>query len=188
MATTTTRLASNLRSNLAAAASAATNTPATAKCCCPACTGLECLDRTRFFAGQLLTEADLNNEQSYWLAKSRLHNRYLVGWGVVCGLQVVCSECDGWVTVKSGYAIDPCGNDIIVCSDQNFNVLKAIQACCTSSPQTANCSPVRYNPPAECQNTPQHWCVTIEYQEQQSRMVTPLVQTPSKPCRCGCGG
>jgi hypothetical protein len=39
-------------------------------CCCPACTGLQCLDRTRFFAGQLLTEADLNNEQSYWLAKT----------------------------------------------------------------------------------------------------------------------
>jgi hypothetical protein len=157
-------------------------------CCCPACSGLACLERTRFFSGQLLSEADLNNEQSYWLAKSRLHNRYLVGWGVVCGLQVVCSECDGWVTVKSGYAIDPCGNDIIVCSDQNFNVLKAIQACCASSTQTSNCSPVRYNPPAECQNQPQHWCITIEYQEQQSRMVTPLVQTSSKTCSCGCGG
>jgi hypothetical protein len=170
-----------------APAAAAPKTTATT-CCCPACTGLACLDRTRFFSGQLLSEADLNNEQSYWLAKSRLHNRYLVGWGVVCGLQVVCSECDGWVTVKSGYAIDPCGNDIVVCSDQNFNVLKAIQACCASSSQTSNCSPVRYNPPAECQNTPQHWCITIEYQEQQSRMVTPLVQTPSKSCSCGCGG
>jgi len=180
----------------ATAAAASLNAPgqavapraAATTCCCPACTGLTCLERTRFFSGQLLSEADLNNEQSYWLAKSRLHNRYLVGWGVVCGLQVVCSECDGWVTVKSGYAIDPCGNDIIVCGDQNFNVLKAIQACCTSSTQTANCSPVRYNPPAECQNTPQQWCITIEYQEQQSRMVTPLVQTPSRSGGCGCGG
>jgi hypothetical protein len=171
---------------VAPAASAQRTTTTT--CCCPACTGLACLERTRFFSGQLLSEADLNNEQSYWLAKNRLHNRYLVGWGVVCGLQVVCSECDGWVTVKSGYAIDPCGNDIIVCSDQNFNVLKAIQACCSSSTQTSNCSPVRYNPPPECQNQPQYWCITIEYQEQQSRMVTPLVQTPSKTCSCGCGG
>ena len=160
---------------------------AATSCCCPACSGLACLDRTRFFSGQLLSEADLNNEQSYWLAKSRLHNRYLVGWGVVCGLQVVCSECDGWVTVKSGYAIDPCGNDIVVCGDQNFNVLKVIQACCASSSQTANCSPVRYNPPVECQNTPQHWCITIEYQEQPSRLITPLVQTSSKSCGCGGG-
>ena len=79
MGTTTTRVAGNLPSNPAAAASAATNTPSQAKCCCPACVGPECLDRTRFFAGQLLTEADLNNEQSYWLAKGRLHNRFLHG-------------------------------------------------------------------------------------------------------------
>src|SRR5664279_3328079 len=67
---------------------AATQSTSKPGCCCSACAGLECLDRTRFFAGQLLSEADLNNEQSYWLAKSRLHNRYLVGWGVACGLQV----------------------------------------------------------------------------------------------------
>jgi hypothetical protein len=173
-----------------------TRSPASATCCCPACSGLACLDRTRFFSGQLLTEADLNNEQSYWLAKNRLHNRYLNGWGVVCGLQVVCSECEGWVTVKTGYAIDPCGNDIIVCTEQPFNVLKAIQGCCAPTKQTSNCAPLRYTPPAECQNMPQHWCITIEYQEQQSRMVTPLVQAAKScgcgsskgGCGCGCGG
>jgi len=158
-------------------------------CCCPACTGLQCLDRTRFFAGQLLSEADLNNEQSYWLAKSRLHNRYLNGWGVVCGMQVVCGECDGWVTVQSGYAIDPCGNDIIVCENQNFNVLKAIQACCApAKKQTANCSPLRYNPSPTCKGSKQEWCITIQYREQASRMVTPLTNATSQStCSCGCG-
>ena len=29
-------------------------------CVCPACGGLECLERPRYFAGQLLTEAELN--------------------------------------------------------------------------------------------------------------------------------
>src|SRR5215469_8357807 len=111
-------------------ASAATTCCETTCCLPAACEVLQCLDRTRWFAGQLLTESDLNNEQSYLLAKNRLHNRYLHGWGVVCGLQVVCAECDGWVTVKTGYAIDPCGNDIIVCEDQPFNVIQAIQACC----------------------------------------------------------
>jgi hypothetical protein len=155
-------------------------------CCCPACEGLECLDRTRFFAGQLLTEADLNNEQSYWLAKNRLHNRYLHGWGVVCGMQVTCGECDGWVTVKTGYAIDPCGNDIIVCEDQPFNVIKAIQACCTP-PKATNCSPLRYTPSPTCQDTEQTWCITIEYQEQATRMITPLRQSTPKSNGCGCG-
>jgi hypothetical protein len=158
----------------------------TTACCCPACGGLECLDRTRFFAGQLLTEADLNNEQSYWLAKNRLHNRYLHGWGVVCGLQVVCAECDGWVTVKTGYALDPCGNDIIVCEDQPFNVIKAIQACCTP-PKATNCSPLRYTPSPTCQDVEQTWCITIEYQEQATRMVTPLRQSTPKSNGCGCG-
>ena len=162
-----------------------TAAPAQSVCCCPACTGLECLDRTRFFAGQLLTESDLNNEQSYWLAKNRLHNRYLHGWGVVCGLQVVCAECDGWVTVKTGYAIDPCGNDIIVCEDQPFNVIKAIQACCAPAKST-NCSPLRYTPSPTCQDAIQSWCVTIEYQEQPSRLVTPLRQTTPKGDACRC--
>jgi hypothetical protein len=163
----------------------------TAPCCCPACTGLQCLDRTRFFAGQLLSEADLNNEQSYWLAKSRLHNRYLNGWGVVCGMQVVCGECDGWVTIHSGYAIDPCGNDIIVCEDQNFNVAQAIQQCCTPATTKApNCTPLRYNPSPTCKNSQQEWCITIEYQEQPSRLVTPLTPSnsqSSQACSCGCG-
>jgi hypothetical protein len=156
-------------------------------CCCPACSGLACLDRTRFFAGQLLSEADLNNEQSYWLAKSQLHNRYLVGWGVVCGMQVVCGECDGWVTVRSGYAIDPCGNDIIVCEDQNFNVVKAIRDCCSPAKTPgANCQPLRYNPSPNCAGTTQKWCITIEYQEQASRLVTPLTSSTQASCSCGC--
>ncbi|HUD49016.1 MAG TPA: hypothetical protein VMR33_19450 [Candidatus Baltobacteraceae bacterium] len=166
-----------------------TTAPTTAAACtCPACTGLKCLDRTRYFAGQLLTDGDLNHEQSYLLAKNRLHNRFLHGWGVVCGMQVVCSECDGWVTVKTGYAIDPCGNDIIVCQDYPFNVLKAIQACCKPAQTTSNCSPLRYTPPPPtCQDVSQTWCITIQYQEQQSRMVTPLQQTSSNGS-CGTQG
>jgi len=166
------------------------STPApttSAACCCPACAGLTCLDRTRFFAGQLLTEGDLNQEQSYLLAKNRLHNRFLHGWGVVCGMQVVCAECDGWVTIKTGYAIDPCGNDIIVCQDYPFNVFQAIQACCKPAP-TTNCSPLRYTPPSPtCQDAIQTWCITIQYQEQQSRMVTPLQQVAGNGGNGNCG-
>jgi hypothetical protein len=157
-------------------------------CCCPVCTGLQCLDRTRFFSGQLLSDVDLTNEQSYWLAKNRLHNRYLNGWGVVCGMQVTCGECAGWVTVQPGYAIDPCGNDIIVCEAQNFNVVQAIQQCCAPAAQAApNCSPLRYNPSPTCQDATQEWCITIQYQEQPSRLVTPLNSSTSQSsCSCGC--
>jgi hypothetical protein len=161
--------------------------PAANACCCAACSGLQCLDRTRFFSGQLLTDADLNNEQSYLLAKNRLHNLYLHGSGVVCGLQVTCSDCPGVVNISPGYAIDPCGNDIIVCTAQTFNVINAIQTCCTPPPQTTNCSPVRYSPPPTCQQQIQTWCITIQYQEQQTNMVTPLQPVASSGCSCGCG-
>src|ERR1700722_1031417 len=60
---------------------------------CPDCGGLDCLCRPRFFAGQLLTEQDLNRLENYIIAKNQLHNRYLVGRGVVCGLELTCSPC-----------------------------------------------------------------------------------------------
>jgi hypothetical protein len=171
----------------------AATTPAAvsaASCNCGACTGLQCLERTRFFAGQLLTDTDLTNEQNYLLAKNRLHNRYLHGWGVVCGLQLTCSECDGWVTINPGYAIDPCGNDIIVCAAQSFNVLQAIQACSNPASTTSDCSPLRYRPAPSCTDVIQKWCVTVQYREQATQMVTPLTQTTSSSsgCGCGCGG
>src|SRR5688500_15059087 len=75
---------------------------------CPACGGLECLCRPRFFAGQLLTEEDLNRLDHYIVAKHRLHNRHLFGTGVVCGLEVVCATCtptgNATVIVRPGYA------------------------------------------------------------------------------------
>src|SRR5258708_19547989 len=78
---------------------------------CPACGGLECLCRPRFFAGQLLTEEDLNRLDHYIVEKNKLHNRYLHGWGVVCGLEVFCHPCEGQVTVKARYALIPSRDD-----------------------------------------------------------------------------
>src|SRR6476659_9414668 len=96
---------------------------------CPACGGLECLCRPRFFAGQLLSEEDLNRLDHYIQAKNRLHNRFLHGWGVACGLEVVCGVCGpdhGHVTVKPGYALSPCGNDIVVCKTESVDVCDLI--------------------------------------------------------------
>jgi hypothetical protein len=71
--------------------------------------------RPRFFAGQLLTEDDLSALIAYTTAKDRLHNRYLFGPGVVCGLWVSCDPCGGGtVTVQPGYALDCCGNDLVL--------------------------------------------------------------------------
>jgi len=161
----------------------------TTACNCPACRGLECLERPRFFAGQLLTEAELNSEQAYLLAKNRLHNKYLHGSGVVCGLEVVCHQCDGFVRVKSGYAIDPCGNDVIVCKDVDFNVIDAIQKCVDARKRSTNddCPPWR-DTQDTCVADEVHWCIALEYIENETRGVMPLQNTPAKNGGCGCGG
>jgi hypothetical protein len=79
--------------------------------------------RPRFFAGQLLTEDDLGALTTYITAKDRLHNRYLFGAGVVCGLWVSCDPCGGGtVTVQPGYALDCCGNDLVLACATTLNI------------------------------------------------------------------
>src|SRR6478735_4226312 len=46
------------------------------------------LQRLTYFYGQLLGPRDLQGEQAYLREKHRLANRFLHGWGVVCGLEV----------------------------------------------------------------------------------------------------
>ena len=69
--------------------------------------------RTRFFDGMFLTQADLENEQRYWRLKRRLTNRAL-GEGVVWGLRVDADLERQRLSLSPGYALDCCGNDLIV--------------------------------------------------------------------------
>jgi len=91
------------------------------------CGGTACGDgvvvRPLFFAGQLLTEEDLQALGEYAAAKSRLHNRHLFGAGVVCGFEVACHPCGGGkVTVQPGHALDCCGNDVVLSCPQTLDV------------------------------------------------------------------
>jgi Domain of unknown function DUF11 len=152
---------------------------------CPVCGGLECLCRPRFFAGQLLSEEDLRALDHYVIEKNKLHNRYLHGWGVVCGLEVLCHECKGWVTIKQGYALDPCGNDIIVCKDYPFDVCAAINKCCDRKRKDWECEPMA-GPPPDCTDEEQCWFVTLRYREFESRGITAL-KSSSQSSGCACG-
>jgi hypothetical protein len=55
-------------------------------------------------------------EQEYFREKQRRHNRFLHGWGVVCGLEVVPDPGKGALAVKvcPGYALGPWGDEILV--------------------------------------------------------------------------
>ena len=85
--------------------------------------------RPRFFAGQLLTDEDLQATLDYFVQKNRLHNRHFFGDGVVCGLQVQrhpCQDSQRKVIVRSGHALDCCGNDLIIPSDVDVDILKLV--------------------------------------------------------------
>ena len=80
------------------------------------CQELTSAKRNNYFAGKMLTERDFNQEQSYHQSKTKQHNRYLHGFGVVCGLRIVPSEKGkpGYVMVEPGLALDLWGREIVV--------------------------------------------------------------------------
>lgn len=86
-----------------------------------ACCG-EPLERVRYFPRQLLTADDMRAEQDYFREKARRHNRYLHGWGVVCGctVEAVKEARTPTVRVCPGYAVGPQGDEI--CIDQCVDV------------------------------------------------------------------
>src|SRR5689334_4110614 len=137
--------------------------------------------RPRFFAGQLLTEEDLEALVTYTVGKERLHNRYLVGSGVVCGLDVACVPgVPGSVLVRSGYALDCCGNDIVIACDQTLD----INALIADLPHDASCaapSPVKGGDVKTSaarltmgEQLPRCFELVVEYAETQGALVAPF--------------
>lgn len=153
--------------------------------CCPNCGAVECLCRPRFFAGQLLSEQDLNRLDQYIKNKNRLHNRNQHGWGVVNGLLVLCDPC-GEVKVTEGYAVDPCGDDIVVCEDTRVNICELIRKCKQAEPQP-ECQPFHQPPNASCNDIEEQWVLTIKYREWASRGVTALRGNTCSTSGCTCG-
>ena len=80
-------------------------------------------ERNNYYYGKLMTVRDFLDEQRYFNEKRWLINRMVSGWGVVCGLEVVedteqQSENEPKkVIIKTGFAIDCWGREILVCHD-----------------------------------------------------------------------
>src|SRR5262245_12971670 len=138
---------------------------------CPDCGGLECLCRPRFFAGQLLTEQDLNRLDHYITEKHKLHNRHLFGSGVVCGLVVTCAPCDERVNVSPGYALSACGEDIVVCKPDSVDICALIARC--RDDVDPDCRP--YGGGDSCDDVEEEWVLALRYVETPSMPRTPVV-------------
>jgi hypothetical protein len=80
--------------------------------CGPAATSAG--ERTRYFPRQLVSAADLTQDQLYFREKARRHNRLLHGWGIVCGAEVRVSTQPGCVDVNTGYILGPYGDEILI--------------------------------------------------------------------------
>jgi hypothetical protein len=96
---------------------------------CPDCE-LPTQERLNYFTGQFLTERDLRAEQEYYIGKHRQHNRYLHGYGSVCGLKVTQHPnpaCrDRFIVLEPGLALDCCGREIVVHEPVYFDLVAAL--------------------------------------------------------------
>ncbi|MEO8188873.1 MAG: hypothetical protein ABI682_00920 [Acidobacteriota bacterium] len=79
----------------------------------PACR--DPLTRPVFFSGRLLDPATLTAEQNYHREKLRRHNRALLGYGTVSGLEVRVDDAGSGpasIAIEPGLAIDRAGEEI----------------------------------------------------------------------------
>lgn len=76
-------------------------------------------EKNRYFHGKLMTARDMEAEQRYNTGQQRSLSRQVSGEGLLCGLSVTNVRKAGdnlEVTVGPGFALDCCGNPIVVTS------------------------------------------------------------------------
>jgi len=92
-------------------------------------------ERNNYFYGKQFTVRDLLQEQSYFNDKRYLINRMVLGWGVVCGLEVSWDPRGEKLVVTPGMALDCCGREIVICEDKRLSFDKNDEDCCLEDDQ-----------------------------------------------------
>jgi hypothetical protein len=147
---------------------------------CGTCQGgdLRGLERTRFFARQIVTPDDLTQDQIYFREKSKRHNRMLHGWGVVCGACVRRGAKPCEVIIEPGYILGPFGDEIVIDRDTVVDVCKLgtgeMDGCCGDDLDPW-CSDVK----ADC--SAGTYYLAVKYSECMARPVR-----GGGGCGCGC--
>src|SRR3954454_23945504 len=73
--------------------------------------------RNRYFRGKLLTVSDYQAEQRYMIARRRLTNRAMLGWGVVSGFALTLDEKQRVLRIGAGVALDRRGREVVACEE-----------------------------------------------------------------------
>lgn len=150
---------------------------------CDSYCDLDCLERPLFTAEMVLSDTDLTASVDWTRSRLALQ-RYRDGWGVVCGLDVHCDpDHPGHVVVEPGYAVGCCGEDIVLCEAQCFDLSGY---CCVESPCPDSTKEPR--PSTEGSEKGRHPCgdfvVDLTLTPHDSPAVPDLVES----CGCTCGG
>jgi hypothetical protein len=136
------------------------------------------LERTRFFAGQLVAPDDLTLDQNYFREKARRHNRLLHGWGVVCGARVRGQPGETEVQIESGYILGPYGDEISIKGPVTFDLCETSSgdSSCPDDDADFWCSDTRKQGKAGT------YYLAVRYTECKTRPVRAM----SGGCSCGC--
>lgn len=137
---------------------------------------MKMLERVKYFPRQLLNADDMKADQDYFRNKLRRHNRYLHGWGSVCGLEIVSAATEElpWrVIISEGYALGPCGNEIYFPEAVFLDL-----ASCGPGAMTDPCDPGFLRMPGSA--TGEQVFVAIKYAECLAKPVRTM------PTGCGC--
>ena len=156
-------------------------------CSCSACSSVapSARERTRFYPRQIVTPDDLNQVASYFLERSRRHNRLMHGWGIVCGAQVCFDDPNDAepcrVRVKPGYILGPYGDEIVLDKEAVVNICEesidgdAFASC--AGDDDVWCAPVPVR-----RGEIKRLFLAIRYDECETRPVR------VQPAGCGCDG
>jgi hypothetical protein len=115
-------------------------------CTCDICK-VRRFERNHYYHGKMLSARDLADEQKYFNEKRWLINRAILGWGIVCGLDVSIDQ--GCLIVEPGLALDCCGHEILVCEPQKLSLEAFARALGDDRPQTGYQPPAQTYPPAQ---------------------------------------
>jgi hypothetical protein len=137
-------------------ATARTGDVETGGCGYERCPGVE---RNLYFRGKCMTAEDFSVEQAYGIARRRLVNRAVLGWGVVHGLEVAPAD-GGALRVGPGLALDRHGRELALAEPVTLRPEQAYIGSDTLAPG--------------------RWLLHAHYAERR-------VQAVSVPDACGCG-
>ena len=139
------------------------------------CTEITQLERVRYYPRQLITAEDMQQEQKYFIEKLRRQNRFVHGWGIVCGLSVkpATTALPWQVVICPGYALSAFGDEIYLGKEYYFDL-----ATCLFQP--AECSPCDQSIHTTAADESKKKYIVIKYSECKTR------PQQTMPAGCGC--